>query len=823
LNRTQPATSLGGAPRRGGPAPAAADLADFVLDYCRALGAVVEPPAFGVYDVLLPDAVAAQLGVDAFQRWTFDAPADGETDGHAATRLGYGHPLVEGLVALARAAPACAHFYLNAGRLDKTGLLDLARAELAFANAILTAAPQASEARAQFHVVRFNFKAALVSDEKRERLVSVLLDAHTGAVRPELSADEALRLEAAPAFPVLPNAPAAWRAAPDPLAPAELGALLERATQAAAAALADPLAALRQRTARLLELDRARLEAYYAELENDLTRRLKRADDQARQATLADKLAATRADHAAKLVDAEAKYRLRLELELVNLAIVTQPKVMLPVRIENRQAAVTRHVVWDPLRHRLELLTCDVCRQPSGRLFLCANQHLACERCLAPQCVDCRRVYCRQCAEAVTTCAVCGRAVCQKSLVRCPTCGQGTCREHAGQCHAPPAGAAPSPQPTPAAPAKAPRPKQPVPVKAPRSKPPAPAGPTPPVSAYRLQVEVYTDKALVVGFVLTSSGAEVAQRSWELTADGLQVACRCEKGRSCPVGARRLAPEPAARIEAQVEAELDRLRAEYRIPPYRATVLAEGPDGFTRQPRLHLRGPWKNPELLNAARAAQSDEATAEASPPPPPPLVVPPWVLALTPAEAARVMPEIDRFVRLSYGWLVLEGALAADELAALAAGLAQPGDWYSMAHARDLYKADPQFRVLRGKVIAIALVEHPLKVLQAKAARALSPRTVSAAELLVVAADESPLTAREVEIEQALNQRITRRVYLRSIQRLMRNAENPEPLLTTLVDLREPRAEAKAFRDLLTELWNATTRYELRGRTPNEAGDGL
>jgi hypothetical protein len=152
--------------------------------------------------------------------------------------------------------------------------------------------------------------------------VSVLLDAHTGVVG-QLS-DEAgwsgpcLRLPQAPG-----------RAAPaDPLAPEPLGALLARATQAAAAALADPLAALRQRTARLLELDQARLDAFYAELENDLNRRLKRADDRARQATLADKLAATRADHAAKLADAEAKYHLRLDLELVNLAILSQPKVM---------------------------------------------------------------------------------------------------------------------------------------------------------------------------------------------------------------------------------------------------------------------------------------------------------------------------------------------------------------------------------------------------------------------------------------------------------------------------------------------------------------
>jgi len=33
-------------------------LQDLVLGYCQQVGALVEPPAFGVHEVLLPDEVA---------------------------------------------------------------------------------------------------------------------------------------------------------------------------------------------------------------------------------------------------------------------------------------------------------------------------------------------------------------------------------------------------------------------------------------------------------------------------------------------------------------------------------------------------------------------------------------------------------------------------------------------------------------------------------------------------------------------------------------------------------------------------------------------
>lgn len=589
------------------------DLADFVLDFCRASGGVVDPPAYGVYEVLLPDPVAAQLGVAPFQRFAFDEIADGAD----VTRLAYGHPLVERMAELARDLPACARFYINDVRLDKTGLAALARAALSLPNANLAEVPRALETRMMFHYLWFNFKAALISDEKREHLVTVVMNAQTGVPMEDFSAAEAYRLAETPVFTGLPVAPPTWTRIADPLAPEPLRALLDRAARAALDSLAGPAAALRARAARLLELDRARLDAYYADLESDLGRRLQRAEDDARRANLESKLAATRADHAAKLADAEAKYSLHVVLELINLAVIAQPKLALTVQIHNRQAQTNRAVVYDPLRHSLDPLACDVCTRPETKLLLCTNGHLAGEDCLAPQCVDCKRVFCRTCASEISACAVCDRPVCSRSLNRCRECGRATCREHLNLCHAaegqplkivaereaaplpppkpaptPPAAPLPTARPKPAAPA---RPRRPTP------KPPPRPAPPPPDPGYRLEIQIERDTPLVVAFVVAKGGREIAQRYWELTEQGIVVHCLCEKGLECLADGGVLMPAPAAQIEAQLEGEIASLRAEYRIPARRVNIVAQQHGNVVRLPQLRLRGRWKDASALAAA------------------------------------------------------------------------------------------------------------------------------------------------------------------------------------------------------------------------------
>ena len=616
------------------------ELADFVLNYYREGGAIVEPPAYGVYEVLLPDELASRLDVPAYQRFAFDDALATETDGAGeVTRLGYGHPLVESLIEAARQVPACTRLYVNTVRLDKRGLADLARQALSSPNARLAEVKDQAESRTLGHYVRFNFKAALITDEKREQLLSVLMDAQGGYAVKELAEIERLTtLETKPGFEHLPVMPPVWLPDEEPLSRQALEGLLERAKRAALDELAEPLDSLQRRAARFLELDHARLEQYYDDMQRDLKRRLERATDdpstssgQRRRKSLEDKLTAVQAEREAKLADAEAKYRLRVELELINLLVIAQPRLVLPMNVENRTATVTRTVVWNPLLHRIEPLTCDVCGRASARLFLCTGGHLVHEECLLPhQCVDCKRIYCHLCTDQMKACVVCDQPVCASSLNRCPTCGRGTCREHVGLCHAAegePVRILPAPPPKPEPrpePAEEPKlekveapPKPPVEKKPKKKKPPTPpagrrrAGAKRTPSTRRAtvtgqKIEVYTHAAepVIDAFVIASRGRELARRTWELVEDGIAVWCRCEKGPFCRVDQTIFEPGTADEIEAQLQAQIEALQREYQVPGKRVNFYYVLHDTPRPERRLLLRGQWKDDALLSRARTA---------------------------------------------------------------------------------------------------------------------------------------------------------------------------------------------------------------------------
>ena len=598
------------------------ELADFVLNYCRHAGALVEPSADGVYDVLLPDDLTAQWRVSALQRFAFeDVRPSAEV-----TRLGYGYPLVEQMAESARSEPLCGRLYVNQVRLDKHGLADLARAALTFPNARLVEAPRQTESRAMSHYVRFNFKAALITDEKREQLVSAMMDAQAGHAVKELARiEELIPLEAEPAFKNLSPAPMRWSKETKPLSRAALDGLLQRATHAALDELAPAIESLQHHAARYLDLDRARLEEYYDQIERDLQRRAERAADEDKRAAVESKLAAARAERQSKLADVEAKYKLRVELALVNLLVVEQPKVVRVVQIENRTTTVTRTVVWDPLLHRIEPLVCDACGQPSTRLFLCSGGHLAHEECLLPQCVDCKRAFCKLCENQLSACVVCDRPVCVHSLNRCSDCGRGTCREHVGLCHT--AEGQPVKIVAQASEEKA-APPEPAPPPAPVQEPEKPhvsslkrkktereaaararqaqshfEGYPTATTGYKIEVRVDAHEPVVMAGVLSAGNKPIAVRTWELVEDGVLVTCQCEK-HPCPANETVFEPEDAAKIEAQIEYYIDRLRQEYRVPAGRTAFFSHLRDTLRPMRYFSLHGAWKDDVVLSDVRAA---------------------------------------------------------------------------------------------------------------------------------------------------------------------------------------------------------------------------
>ncbi len=202
---------------------------------------------------------------------------------------------------------------------------------------------------------------------------------------------------------------------------AALMGLLERAQEAAKSVLQDKLMALDKRMCRFRAQDEDRLTDYFDGLERDLQQRLQNAAVE-RQPGLEEKLQAVAIERAHKMADLAERYTVGVELALLNVLVIQQPKLALAMTVENRSTQTTAYAVWDPLLHRLELLPCAVCGQPMSRLVLCHNGHLAHESCLSPACVDCKRLFCQLCAAEMGECVVCHQALCRHSQITCPTC-----------------------------------------------------------------------------------------------------------------------------------------------------------------------------------------------------------------------------------------------------------------------------------------------------------------------------------------------------------------------------------------------------------------
>ncbi len=595
------------------------DLDRFVLDFLEQQGSLVAPPAFGVYEVLMPEELAAHLGVDEFQHLRFgtgDRPAETEP----VLDLGVNHPLVETIAEQVATEPANAVVYINKVRLEKRGLVELARKTLGFPNARLDFVPKTQEQGELHHYLRLNFKVTIVGEEKQEELASVVMDVQAGhAVSDPALLHQLSIYDNEPGYEGFPVAAPRWIGAGAALAADTLHALLPRAELALRAGMTERLAGLAARIQHHLDLDLARIEEYYDDLANDLRRRKARLDaaDIARRQDIDAKLAILETERGTKAADVRGRYGLRVELELVNTLIITQPKVTVPVSISNRTTTIQRTAVWDPLMHQLEPLVCDVCGQPGKGLHLCTRGHLAHSDCLAPQCIDCKRVYCQLCDGELATCAVCQQPVCRHSLIICPTCGRGTCREHQSLCHAadgqpatlvvaPPAPSKPPVQaiaPLPEKPAaKSPPPARHDQVKPlPRKSAPATTKRAAPVAkGVRIDVQVYEDSPVVVAFVMRSTKRVLATRTIELTPRGIVVSCSCEKS-PCPESGYYHRPAPASHIAAQVGELLHKLQREYLVPGKKVHYLHMRGQLVRETDTLVLPPVWRDAEGLAEA------------------------------------------------------------------------------------------------------------------------------------------------------------------------------------------------------------------------------
>jgi hypothetical protein len=350
--------------------PTSADLHSpleaFLRDYAEVAGGLWDEVEPQVYDLMLPED-----GWPEVVRVAFDPEALPE---HPEAQLAsFGTPLVDRLLTDAVARGRTAELYLVGLNLAPQGLSSqVGRAlrsgaglEIRLARTRVLNFPQAV----------FWFEATFVSDQKEQEIMPVAVDLHYGRQVRHLDRllDHA-RLADAPWFPL----PEARRVG---VARGYVTAR-DRVIRTVSALANVRVRELAERVDRQV----ARMARYYADMRAEASEQADRARVRGTDlAPLDARRAALDREEQVRTAEIRQKAALRVQLRLINLLIVHQPKLWLEAAAIGPKSLRGRlELVWDPLTEALEAVACPGCAQPTFALEVAPPGRIACPGCANP-------------------------------------------------------------------------------------------------------------------------------------------------------------------------------------------------------------------------------------------------------------------------------------------------------------------------------------------------------------------------------------------------------------------------------------------------------
>ena len=348
-------------------------LEKFLLEYIDVVDGVWQAVEPQVYDVMLPAALAGQLDVarpDETIRIAFDAEA--VTDHPQAYLMAFGNPILDRIFEHAQALGQSARVYLTGYNLSHHDLPAVLRRSLQTPAGVelKPAAPRVYH----FSLALFWFQATFISDEKEHGLFPVGVDLYYGRLARHLeeTLHSAVVSEARP-FPY-PDAPRcavteAYRLA------------REEATRSVAVAASARLAELQ----RYLQHETQRITRYFADLRAELSERQARAEARGEDAArFVSQQQALDREEQAQITELRRKLTLRVQMKLLNVLWVIQPKLRIRVQLLPRQGiAGETEVVWDPALQKVEATLCPACGHPTLALSLTRSGQVVCPDCAA--------------------------------------------------------------------------------------------------------------------------------------------------------------------------------------------------------------------------------------------------------------------------------------------------------------------------------------------------------------------------------------------------------------------------------------------------------
>ena len=294
---------------------------------------LLEPAGYQVTEVLLGNKVKDYFGGRDYLRFTSSTEIAREDPQVEA--LTYGSALLEAMTEAALALGYASHFYLRGLSLTMGRTLEKVRLHTRIPGRILSAGRE--EPYLHHHSV-FRFKVALVADSREETFEDVAVDLHSGWATTRMGT-AALQLYGSQEPELSPETAVVLS--------------LSEACSRALEVLQRPIASRAQAKQLSLHAAASEEKAQITHHYQTIIQRLEAGKGRkgANIERIDDKVRTTLLDRDRRLEDLERKYRVGVEVTLVQMAIVSYPKVALPLLLQQGKEQRPGMAVWDPLVH----------------------------------------------------------------------------------------------------------------------------------------------------------------------------------------------------------------------------------------------------------------------------------------------------------------------------------------------------------------------------------------------------------------------------------------------------------------------------------------
>lgn len=343
------------------------DLKDFCSQTFTSLGALAEFEDNGLLEVVASDELSNNFSNKSYFKFVFDRSLLPQYPD--AEFISYGHPNLDMLINLASQKGLVTRWYLNGLKTTTGYLQDKVANKIKIYNCKTKYLMDILE---RFSYCLFNFKISYLTDDKKEEIKTVVVDRFSAAVNNKLlKALDTLSIGTECEFKGMSEGEI------KPLAE-----VYEAGCNYIKNDISPTIEEMKRGILKRLSKEIMRVENYFLENEAEIKQKLnKEGLTNERRQNLKQKLKINALEKEKKILDLEEKYKLKVNIKLLNTALIYQPKIKCKLEIIGNGKSFYFNIFWNPIYKDIEEPFCMKCKSASYDMWFDADLGLICPAC----------------------------------------------------------------------------------------------------------------------------------------------------------------------------------------------------------------------------------------------------------------------------------------------------------------------------------------------------------------------------------------------------------------------------------------------------------